>query len=92
MIFFGIFWLFGAVTFVLVSPKVHGYLKRAKIDILQIYRGAVTAVIGIGWIVLKYREMHSFEKMADEPGLWLILPVLIIVTGVFQVLKGLKHR
>lgn len=68
MIFFGIFWLFGAVTFVLVSPKVHGYLKRAKIDILQIYGGAVTAVIGIGWIVLKYREMHSFEKWLKNLG------------------------
>lgn len=89
MIFFGIFWLFGAFTFVLVNPKVHGYLKRAKIDILQIYGGTVTAVIGIGWTLLKYREMHSFEKMAEEFGLWLILPVLIIITGVFQVLKGL---
>lgn len=92
MIFFGIFWLFGAFTFVLLSPRVRGYLKRAKVDVLQIYGGAVTAVIGIGWTSLKYREMHSFEKMAEEFGLWLILPILMIATGAFQVLKGLKHR
>lgn len=92
LIFTGVFLIFFACTLVLTVLKLMGYFDRAKVDILQIYSGALSEAIGIGWIALKYRETQSFEKMIDAFGIWFIIPVLIIAIGIYQIIAGLKNK
>lgn len=92
LILTGVFLIFFACTLVLTVLKLMGYFDRAKVDILQIYSGALSEAIGIGWIALKYRETQSFEKMIDAFGIWFIIPVLIIAIGIYQIVTGLKNK
>lgn len=92
LILTGVFLIFFACTLVLTVLKLMGYFDRAKVDILQIYSGALSEAIGIGWIALKYRETQSFEKMIDAFGIWFIIPVLIIAIGIYQIVAGLKNK
>ena len=92
LIFTGAFLIFFACTLVLTVLKLMGYFYRAKVDILQIYSGALSEAIGIGWIALKYRETQSFEKVIDAFGIWFIIPVLIIAIGIYQIVTGLKNK
>ncbi len=92
LIFTGVFLIFFACTLVLTVLKLMGYFDRAKVDILQIYSGALSEAIGLGWIALKYRETQSFEKMIDAFGIWFIIPVLIIAIGIYQIVAGLKNK
>lgn len=92
LIFTGAFLIFFACTLVLTVLKLMGYFDRAKVDILQIYSGALSEAIGIGWIALKYRETQSFEKVIDAFGIWFIIPVLIIAIGIYQIVAGLKNK
>ena len=92
LIFTGAFLIFFACTLVLTVLKLMGYFDRAKVDILQIYSGALSEAIGIGWIALKYRETQSFEKVIDAFGIWFIIPVLIIAIGIYQIVTGLKNK
>ena len=92
LIFTGVFLIFFACTLVLTVLKLMGYFDRAKVDILQIYSGALSEAIGLGWIALKYRETQSFEKVIDAFGIWFIIPVLIIAIGIYQIVTGLKNK
>lgn len=92
LIFTGVFLILFACTLVLTILKLEGYFDRAKVDVLQIYSGTLSEAIGIGWIAFKYSETQSFEKMIDASGIWLVLPVLIIAIGIFQIVAGLKNK
>ena len=92
LIFTGVFLIFFACTLVLTVLKLMGYFDRAKVDILQIYSGALSEAIGLGWIALKYRETQSYKKMIDAFGIWFIIPVLIIAIGIYQIVAGLKNK
>ena len=92
LIFTGVFLIFFACTLVLTVLKLMGYFDRAKVDILQIYSGALSEAIGLGWISLKYRETQSYKKMIDAFGIWFIIPVLIIAIGIYQIVAGLKNK
>lgn len=83
MIFAGAFFAFGAFTFVLAALTVKGYFDKLKIDVLGLYIGVLFTVIGIGIVVMIYRQ---------EFGFWVIIPVLMIVAGVFQIVKCLKRN
>ena len=92
LIFTGVFLIFFACTLVLTVLKLMGYFDRAKVDILQIYSGALSEAIGLGWIAFKYRETQSYKKMIDAFGIWFIIPVLIIAIGIYQIVAGLKNK
>ena len=92
LIFTGVFLVLFACTLVLTVLKLVGYFDQAKVDILQIYSGALSEAIGIGWIAFKYRETQSYKKMIDAFGIWYIIPVLIIAIGIYQIVTGLKNQ
>lgn len=92
LIFAGVFFSFGAFTFVLAVLTIHGYLDKMKIDVLGMYIGILFVVIGIGFIALKYRELGSLLEMIRFFGLWIIIPIMMTAAGVIQIVKCLRNR
>jgi len=83
LIFFGGFFAFGAFTFVLGALTVKGCFDKCKVDVLGLYIGILFVAIGGGIIAMIYQQ---------EFGFWIIIPVLMVLAGVYQVIKCLKER
>lgn len=83
LIFFGGFFAFGSFTFVLGALTVKGCFDKCKVDVLGLYVGILFIAIGGGIIAMIYQQ---------EFGVWIIIPVLMILVGVCQVVKCLKER
>lgn len=86
LIFGGIIFTFGSLTFVLAGLTIKGCFDKVKIDVLGLYAGAVIAVIGIGFLVLICKGAEI------SLGLWIIIPVLMTVVGVYQVIKCIRNK
>ena len=82
LLFAGGFFTFGAFTFVLAALTVRGYFERCKVDVLGLYIGILFVAIGIGTIVMIYRQKF---------GLWITIPILMIGAGVVQIVKCIKR-
>ena len=82
----GIIFTFGSLAFVLAALTLKGCFDKLKIDVLGLYAGAVIAIIGIGFLLLMYKEPVS------SYGLWIIIPILMTVVGIFQVIKCIRNR
>ena len=86
LIFGGVIFTFGSLAFVLGALTLKGCFDKVKIDVLGLYAGAVIAVIGIGFLLLICTEPVS------SYGLWMIIPILMIVAGIYQVIKCIRNR
>lgn len=82
----GIIFTFGSLAFVLAALTLKGCFDKVKMDVLGLYAGAVIALIGIGFLLLMCKEP------ANSYGLWIIIPILMVVVGVFQVVKCIRNR
>jgi len=82
LIFAGGFFTFGAFTFVLGALTVQGYFDKCKVDVVGLYAGILFIAIGGGIIAMISQQ---------EFGLWIIIPVLMVIAGVYQVVKCLKE-
>lgn len=94
LIFAGAFFAFGAFTFVLGALTVKGYFDKLRIDVLGVYIGILFVIIGIGFVALKYGETYSVLETIQAFGFWILIPIMMIVAGVYQTVKSLKdnHR
>lgn len=92
LIFGGVIFTFGSFAFVLAALTIQGCFDKVKIDVLGLYAGIVVAVIGIGFIVLKFRETYSLVETIRPFGLWIIIPVLMTVVGVYQIIKCIRNK
>lgn len=92
MIFVGAFFAFGALTFVLGALTALGYFDKLKIDVLGIYIGVLFVAIGIGFIAIKYGQTLSLLETIQSFGAWFFIPIMLVVVGVFQIVKCLKNR
>ena len=81
LLFAGGFFAFGAFTFVMAALTVRGYFERCKVDVLGLYIGILFVAIGMGTIVMIYRQKF---------GLWITIPILMIGAGVVQIVKCIK--
>lgn len=84
----GVIFTFGSFTFVLAALTMKGCFDKASIDVLGVYAGAVIAVIGTGAFVLTCKELLNFHGV----WLWIIILILMIVTGIYQVVKCIRNR
>lgn len=82
----GVIFTFGSLTFVLAALTCKGCFERAGIDVFGVYAGAVITIIGIGFLVLMRKEPIS------SCGVWIIIPILMIVAGIYQVVKCIRNR
>ncbi len=90
--FLGAFFVFGAMTFVLAALSLKGYFDKFKTDVLGIYMGSFIAIVGIGFIGLKFAETYSLSKTLEDFGIWIAVPVLMIVVGILTVLNRLRNK
>ena len=81
LIFMGGFFFFGALAFLLGILTLKGCFDKCKIDVFGLYVGVLFILIGSGIIAMIYQQKF---------GLWIAIPVLMIVAGVLQVSKCLK--
>lgn len=89
LIFFGAFFTLGGFVFVLIALQVLGVFDKVKVDIIGIYVGAVFLIIGIGIILFQIGLVSSFIEMIKAMGFWILIPLLFIVVGMFQIIKCL---
>ena len=82
----------GSLAFVLAGLTIKGCFDKVKIDVLGLYAGVVIAVIGLGFLLLKHRESYSLIETVKSFGLWIVIPIMMTVVGIFQVVKCLKNR
>ena len=92
LIFGGVIFAFGSSVFILAGLTMKGCFDYIKIDVLGLYAGAVIAIIGMGFLLLKYRETNSLTEMVESFGLWIIIPILMTLVGIFQVVKCLRNK
>lgn len=92
LLFGGVIFTFGSLAFVLAGLTIKGCFDKVKIDVLGLYAGIVIAVIGLGFLLLKYRESYSLIEMMKSFGLWIVIPVMMTAAGVFRVIKCLKNK
>lgn len=89
LIFFGIFFTAIPLVFILAALTVLGYFDKLKIDVVGTFAGIVILVIGIGMLMLQNGETGSPTETIQSFGIWIIVPFLFIVGGVFQIIKCL---
>lgn len=92
LIFGGVIFTSGSLAFVLAGLTIKGCFDKVKIDVLGLYAGVVIAVIGLGFLLLKYRESYSLIEMVKSFGLWIVIPIMMTVVGIFQIVKCLKNK
>lgn len=89
LIFFGAFFTLGAFVFVLIALQSLGLFDKVKFDIIGTYIGFVFLVIGIGIILFQIGTVSSFMELIKSMRFWLLIPLLFIIVGIFQIVKCL---
>ena len=89
LIFFGGFFTLVPIVFILAIISSFGYFNKFKIDIIGTYIGVVFLTIRIGSIWLQYGTKGALIESMKSLGFWLLIPIVFIVTGIFQIVKSL---
>ena len=92
LIYFGVFFTFGSIAFILGALYIKGIFDKVKIDIVGLYLGFVFLITGVGLISLKSGTDLSFYETIEKLGAWSIIPVLFIIVGIFQIIKCLFFK
>lgn len=92
LIFFGAFFTFGAITFILAALSVLGYFDKFKIDILGAYIGLLFFIIGIGIILFQTGTTTSLIETIKSFGLWIFIPIMFVIVGIYQFIKSLLKK
>lgn len=87
LIYFGAFFTLVGTTFVLSALHIKGFFDKIKIDILGIYFGVVFLIIGIGIVLFQMGTTSSFIGTIKSFEFWILIPILFIIVGVFQIIK-----
>lgn len=82
ILFMGGFFTFGAFTFVLGALTIKGCFDKCAVDVLGLYIGILFTLIGGGIIAMIYQQNF---------GLWIIIPILMVIAGGFQIIKSLRR-
>lgn len=89
LIYFGAFFTFGSLTFVIAALTVMGYFDKFRIDVLGTYVGVLITVVGIGIILFQTGTTGSLMETVKSFGLLMIIPIMLIVFGIIQTIKCL---
>ena len=88
-IYMGAFFLLGGMVFVLAYLYAKGAFDKVKINVLGIYIGFVFFVVGIGIMAFQMQELSSFMEVAEKMGIWILIPIMLIIIGGFQMIRCL---
>ena len=89
LIYFGAFFMLGGSVFVLAALQIKGVFDKVKIDVIGTYIGFVLLIVGIGIMLFQYGTTPSFMEVMKSMGIWIIIPILFIIVGIFQIGKCL---
>ena len=92
IIYFGGFFTLGAIAFILVAMKIKGVFDKVKIDVVGFYFGFVIFITETDFILIQNSTTTSFIETIKSPGFWIIIPLLLIVAGLFQMIKCLFFK
>lgn len=89
LIYFGAFFALGSFAFILGGLYIKGVFDKIKIDIMGLYFGFCFFLIGIGIILFQNGTTTSLLETIKAFGAWIIIPILFIIVGLFQIIKCL---
>ena len=89
LIFFGAFFTLGGTVFVLAALQMKGIFDKVKIDVVGTYIGFVMLIIGVGIILFQNGTTLSFIETIKSLGIWILIPILFIVSGIYLTIKNL---
>ena len=89
LIYFGTFFVLGGMVFVLSFLYILGVFDKTKINVLGLYIGIVCIILGIGIITIQFGEGASLMSVIKQMRFWILVPIIFIATGIFQVIKCL---
>lgn len=87
LIYFGAFFTFGSLTFIIAALTIFGYFDKFKIDVLGTYVGLLFVIIGIGIISFQTGTTTSLIETVKSFGLLMIIPIMMIILGLIQTVK-----
>lgn len=91
LIYFGAFFTFGTLTFVIIGLSILGVFDKIKIDVVGTYIGCFFTITGIGMVLLQNGTTMSFIETIKHMGLWILIPIIFVVAGILQLIQGLKN-
>ena len=83
------FFVLGATVFILFALSIFGYFDKLKIDVIGTYIGVVFLIIGIGIILIQNGTTMSLIKTIKNMGLWILIPLMFVIVGIYQIIKYL---
>lgn len=89
LIYFGAFFLLGGTVFALAFLYIIGVFDKVKINILGLYIGFVSLIIGIGIISFQMGEVSTLIETIKRLEFWTLIPIMFITIGSFQIIKCL---
>ena len=94
LIYFGIFFTLGGMTFVLIFLQTKGLFDRIKTDVIGLYIGILFTIIGIGIILVQNAMTSSFIETIKVMNVWILIPLIFISVGILLTIKilFLKNR
>lgn len=92
IIFTGAFFALVSSVFILFHLSASGFFKKIKTDLLGLYIGIVSALVGMGIPIVKFTEVLSVKGTIKSFGLWIFVPIILFTAGIFQIIKTLMNR
>ncbi len=89
LIYFGAFFILGGMVFILIFLYAKGVFDKVKVNIIGLYIGIVFLVVGIGIIAFQMGEVSSLMEAIKRMRFWILIPIMFIIIGVFQIVKCL---
>lgn len=92
LIYFGAFFVLGSIPFILVGLMMLGLFDKVKIDIIGTYVGFAFLIVGIGIVLIQNAETMSLLETIKTMKLWIFIPIMFIVVGVYQIVNCLVRN
>ncbi len=89
LIYSGAFFFLDGMVFVLGFLYTLGIFDKIKINILGLYIGIVSLIIGIGIISIQLNEASTLKEIVKQMRFWFLIPIIFIIVGIFQIIKCL---
>lgn len=89
LIYGGTFFTLGSILFILFGLMMLKIFDKVKIDIIGAFIGFIFLIIGIGIILLQNAETIVLLETIKSMGLWILIPIMFIVIGIYQIINCL---
>ena len=89
LIYFGLFFILGGSVFVVAFLYIKGLFDKVKFNVMGAYIGMVCSVIGIGILLFQYGSTGSLSETVKTMKIFIVVPVLLILSGFYLALKSL---